>query len=452
MTQAHNRTPSRATPSPPDQHVWAERTLTGWVGGAGEALARKQRLIGQTGSKETRKPADCALAAGAAAAAGARGRLLKTPRGAARVQARARPLPPATRAALLSARPSQAQVRRLLDCTKTRWSRVPWMPSAQHAEPAAAESQKVASSAAHVRRAAIIGSHIHTLSMLQAQAWLGTPPLGTPRTGAAGTGKQAAAAGAPEPSSGLSGRRAFCSARGHLSQHTSAWHWCGCGVRSGCRGVGRRATTEGCLARHMPLRSLSTLYTRSEQQRQKQIAPAMCFEDVLHTHVICADCDVCATMSCACHRPTLTILVPLSRAHEGYSLRCQPDSEPSARSAAAGLPAKRVHIRFAGMAGEWDTGIRRARMQAGPLAGIWATRAELRGAHGASWEASRVLAVRAAKPPPSPRQYRCSRSTLTKKQRHCLFAALTRQRCPDHRLLAASRRPPGVACLRAPRR
>ena len=69
-----------------------------------------------------------------------------------------------------------------------------------------------------------------------------------------------------------------------------------------------------------------------------------------------------------------------------------------ARSAAAGLPAARVRIRFAGVAGEWDTGIRRARMAAGPLAGTWATRAELRTAHGASWDAARVLGVRASWP------------------------------------------------------
>ena len=63
-----------------------------------------------------RKPADRALAAGAGAAAGAPGRALRTPLGAARVQARARPLPPATRAALLDAHPSQAEARRLLGC------------------------------------------------------------------------------------------------------------------------------------------------------------------------------------------------------------------------------------------------------------------------------------------------------------------------------------------------
>lgn len=54
-----------------------------------------------------------------------------------------------------------------------------------------------------------------------------------------------------------------------------------------------------------------------------------------------------------------------------------------------------MRIRFAGVEGEWDTGMRRARMAAGPLAGTWATRAELRAAHGASWDAARVLAVRA---------------------------------------------------------
>ena len=71
------------------------------------------------------------------------------------------------------------------------------------------------------------------------------------------------------------------------------------------------------------------------------------------------------------------------------------DGGTRTHSAAAGLPAARVRIRFAGVAGEWDTGMRRARMAAGPLAGTWATRAELRAAHGASWDAARVLAVRA---------------------------------------------------------
>ncbi len=74
------------------------------------------------------------------------------------------------------------------------------------------------------------------------------------------------------------------------------------------------------------------------------------------------------------------------------------DGGTSVCSAAAGLPAVRVPIRFASMAGEWDSGTRRARVQAGPLAGTWATRAKLRAAHGASWEAARVLAVRGTGP------------------------------------------------------
>ncbi|KAK9838474.1 hypothetical protein WJX81_001580 [Elliptochloris bilobata] len=67
-----------------------------------------------------------------------------------------------------------------------------------------------------------------------------------------------------------------------------------------------------------------------------------------------------------------------------------PAGAPKPRAGAL-LPAARVLVRFAGVAGEWDSGARRARMDTGPLAGVWATRSDLRAAHGASWDAARVL-------------------------------------------------------------
>lgn len=138
----------------------AARALTCSVWGAGEALARKQRLVGQTSSKDVRKPADRALAAGAAAAARAPGRAPRPAWGAARVQARARPLPPATRAALLDARPSQASVRRSLGCHGRCWSSRVCAPL-QHARPAACAVPGLATDAAHMRRAAVSQQPCH---------------------------------------------------------------------------------------------------------------------------------------------------------------------------------------------------------------------------------------------------------------------------------------------------
>lgn len=80
------------------------------------------------------------------------------------------------------------------------------------------------------------------VSVAQAQAWLGAPPLRTPRASAADADEQAAAACAPEPSSGPSGGCALRSARGMVF---SARLGCGSGARRSCRGAGRHETAQG---------------------------------------------------------------------------------------------------------------------------------------------------------------------------------------------------------------